>query len=219
VRPLPRLALVADIPSFGAPRLFDALTRILARVRGPSLMVIERDLPPGAGGSTDRDRLDRLIRWRALTAGAGAWLVVNRRADLGAAAGADGVQLPERGLPVAAVRQGFPELRVGRSCHDRAGLLEAWAQGAEWALLSPVAAPLSKPATLPPLGVGGVARCVGGIDLPVLGLGGVTAGLAAALVRAGAHGVAVAGGVLGADDPGQAGLELLRAIEEAEASI
>lgn len=204
------LLLIADAPTVGAEAALAAVEAVLARVPGRHVAVVDRDRDPARGGSSDRARLARLAALRAVTAAAGALLVVTGRADLAQAAGADGVQLPERGLPVAAVRAAFPRLRVGRSCHDRAGLLAAAAAGADWATLAPVRAPWSKKAPSgPPLGVDGFARAVAGAGLPVYALGGIGPDLVAALADAGASGVATIGAVFGQADPAGAAAALL----------
>lgn len=95
---------------------------------------------------------------------------------------------------VAAARGAWPGL-LGRSVHSVAEAREALAAGADYALLGPVWAPGSKPQDhRPPLGPHVFSALRG---LPVLALGGVDAARAVEAVRAGAHGVAVIGGVFG----------------------
>lgn len=84
-----------------------------------------------------------------------------------------------------------------RSCHTGAEVEAAAAEGLAWVTLSPYAVSASKPGygpALPPDAFAGHA-------LPVLALGGVTPDNAAAARRAGAHGVAVMGAVMRAEDP------------------
>lgn len=208
--PRPALLLIADAPTVGAERAREAVAAVLARVPGPLVAVVDRDRDPARGGASDRARLARLEVLRGLTAAVGAALFVTGRADLASAVGADGVQLPERGLPVEAARGAFPGLLFGRSCHDRAGLLAAAAAGAGWATLAPVRAPWSKPTPSgPPLGVDGFRRAIAGAGLPVYALGGIGPDLVAGLADAGAAGVATIGGVFGQADPAAAAAALL----------
>jgi len=210
---IPRLILIADGASPDAELLRTAAA-VLDAV-GRDAMVLDRDRPPSAGGPSDRVRLERLRALRELTRRAGAILAVTARVDLALAVGADGVQLPERGLAPADVRAISPALALGRSCHDREGLLAAARAGADWATLSPVRAPWSKPAAFPPhgphgpLGVDGFRAAVAGIELPVFALGGVGPDLVPALRAAGAHGVATIGGLVGQGDPGACARALL----------
>jgi thiamine-phosphate pyrophosphorylase len=138
---------------------------------------------------------------------AGAPLVVNDRADVAHAIGADGVQLPEDSLHVSQARAVLgPHALVGCSCHDRGGLERAALEDASYALLAPIGLVPEKGT---PLGVEGFARAVAGLPLPVFALGGVTPALAPSLRRAGAAGLAVSRAVLLATDPSAAVRALL----------
>jgi thiamine-phosphate pyrophosphorylase len=52
-------------------------------------------------------------------------------------------------------------------------------------------------------------------DLPIIGIGGITAGNAADCVKAGADGVAVVSAIAGAEDPGRAARDIRGALEAA----
>ncbi len=201
------LCLVADRPTFGAAHLLSVLPEVLA-VCGERAIVIDR------GEADARERLAYLVRLKALCREHGALLMISTRVDLALAIDADGVHLPERGLAVATVREAWPGLLVGRSCHDRAGLERAALEGADYALLSPVAAPTSKASTSQVLGIEGFSRRIEGLALPVLALGGVTPVLATALRRTHAAGIATLGDVLGAADPRARAAELLNAWDD-----
>lgn len=83
------------------------------------------------------------------------------------------------------------EAGASRSCHDEASLARAAADGCDFALLSPVFPPGSKPSDpRPPLGVQGFARLAAGAGLPVVALGGLDSLRVAGLRAAGASGVA-----------------------------
>lgn len=136
---------------------------------------------------------------RAVTDARGALLLVNDRVDIALAVDADGVHLPEAGFAPRVARQllGSHAL-IGVSRHDPAGLLEASAQGADYATLSPVHAVAGK-AT--PLGIEGFASCAALSALPLYALGGVRIADVASLLAAGARGIAVIREVLAAGDP------------------
>lgn len=97
----------------------------------------------------------------------------------------------------------------GRSCHDAAGVRRAAAEGASYVTLSPFAASASKPGYGPPLPSSEYA----GHPVPVYALAGIDAGNAGEALAAGAHGVAVMGGVMRAEDPAAVVAGLLAAIE------
>jgi len=102
-----------------------------------------------------------------------------------------------------------PRIEVwGRSCHSPDEVLLAQRDGARWVTLSPFAASASKPGygpTLPP-------EAFDGHGIPVFALGGIDADNAGDAVTAGAHGVAVMGAVMRADDPGRVVADLLKAV-------
>lgn len=116
--------------------------------------------------------------------------------------GGAGVHVPA-GAPAPAFAT-----RWGRSCHSRAELHRAAADGAWWATLSPYGASASKPGHGPPIPREAFVRA----PLPVLALGGIGPDNAADARAAGAHGVAVMGAVMRAEDPAAVVAELLRAV-------
>src|SRR5438093_12558457 len=126
----PSLTLVSDrrrLPGGDLPGLAGAA----ARAGVDWIQVREKDL-------ADRE-LARLAGAvvRAVE-GTGARVLVSGRPDVAALAGAHGVQLPEEGLPVAAVRRSFPGLVIGASRHSVEGSRQAEAEGADFVLLGPV---------------------------------------------------------------------------------
>jgi len=118
-------------------------------------------------------------------------VVVNSRCDVALAAGAAGLHLPANSIPPSRWRAIVPpEFLVGVSCHSRDELLRAQDEGADYAYLSPVYVPLSKPDSRPPLGWDGFSRLVEGLQIPVFALGGMTLAHRDDARRAGAAGIA-----------------------------
>jgi thiamine monophosphate synthase len=97
----------------------------------------------------------------------------------------------------------------GRSCHRRAEVEQAAAEGAAWATLSPYGESASKPGYGPPLPLMEYAD----LSIPTYALGGVTPDNAAAAVEAGACGVAVMGGIMRAPDPAVLVRDLLAVLQ------
>ncbi|NYI75915.1 thiamine phosphate synthase [Nocardioides panzhihuensis] len=96
-------------------------------------------------------------------------------------------------------------LPLGRSCHSPAEVATAAGDGFDYAMLSPYALTDSKPGYGPPLG----PAAFGDLPLPTYALGGITPDNAAEAVAAGAHGVAVMGAVMRAEDPAEVVRDLL----------
>jgi thiamine-phosphate pyrophosphorylase len=118
-------------------------------------------------------------------------ILVNTRADIALACGAHGVHLPG-GAPAPALwRRIAPSgFLIGVSCHGAEECAAAAREGADFAVISPVFAPLSKVTPEQPLGLDRLARICRATGLPLYALGGVDAGNAAACCAAGAAGVA-----------------------------
>lgn len=156
-------------------------------------------------------------------------VLVNRRVDIALAAAADGVHLGFDALDVVRARallaldeSEAPPGRAGQllgvSAHAVGELPGAARDGADYAHLAPIFAPLSKPAERPALGLGALAQSRGA-GIPVLAQGGIDADNAGAAIRAGAAGVAVTGAVLHSSDPGAAAHALRRALDTAGAEV
>jgi len=117
-------------------------------------------------------------------------LLVNDRLDIVLASGADGLHLPSHGLPLGEVRQRFPEMLLGASCHTVEEVRRAEAGGAEFVVFGPVFETASKRAYGPPVGVEVLERAAQVVKIPVLALGGITLENAGGCLRAGAAGIA-----------------------------
>lgn len=167
--------------------------------------------------ATDRTLIDWGHELRAVTASTGSPLLVNQRADVAQIVGADGVHLPETGLPVARVQQHWPRLAmIGVSRHDRAGLFAAQEAGATYAFLSPV---FEVPGKNSPIGVDGFRQAIAGLQIPVFALGGIGPEDVTPLLGAGAYGVAVRRAVYGAEDPSVVIDALLRRLDKNHANV
>lgn len=114
-------------------------------------------------------------------------LLVNGRADVALAAGADGVHLPSNGVPAAALRRRFgPGLLLGVSTHRVEEVERARDEGADYAVFGPV---WETPGKGPATGVEELARAAAS-GLPVYALGGVTIERFGEVAATGAAGVA-----------------------------
>lgn len=127
-----------------------------------------------------------------ITRGSSTKLLVNDRADVAKAAGADGVHLTTQSLPTDVIRQAFgPEFLIGVSTHSEKEVLSAREAAADFVVFGPIFETESKKQYGEPRGLQALQRIVSGAGgFPVLALGGVTMANARDCAAAGASGVA-----------------------------
>jgi len=111
-------------------------------------------------------------RCRRLTLGSETKLLVNKRADIAASAEADGTHLPSDGLPAAAIRELWPELLLGRSCHSLDECRSAAEEKIDYILFGPVFNPRSKKGS-EPRGLEELRRA-SSFGIPPFALGGIS---------------------------------------------
>jgi thiamine-phosphate pyrophosphorylase len=114
-------------------------------------------------------------------------VLINDRADVAEAAGADGVHLRADGPPAARVRALHAGWVIGRSVH---GVEEARGASEDYLLFGTVFASHSKPTGWVVGGLDGLREVVAASPVPVLGIGGIDPARARACAGAGAAGVA-----------------------------
>lgn len=128
-------------------------------------------------------------------------LMVNGNLEVAAACGAQGVHLPESGVPVREAREALPPgTLIGRSTHGTESARAAEAEGAEFVTFGPVYDTPSKAGYGPPQGLRALAEAAGSVTIPVFALGGVTPGRTRACLEAGAYGVAAISAVISQPD-------------------
>jgi thiamine-phosphate pyrophosphorylase len=139
---------------------------------------------------------------RALTLKWGALLFINDRFDVALAAEADGVHLGPDDLPVSAVRRAAPDgFLIGHSTDEPRIAQEAELAGADYIGCGTVFPTSTKKDAGDVIGVEGLGRVAAAVQIPVVGIGGVTPeGAQLIAAGSGAAGVAVIGALMGAKD-------------------
>lgn len=137
--------------------------------------------------------------------GRGERVVVNDRADIALASGADGVHLGQDDLtPEAARRLLGRAAIIGYSTHNVEQAREAAGMPVDYIAIGPVFDTASKERPHPVVGLDGVRRAreaVGG--RPLVAIGGITRHNARAVIEAGADCVAVIGALLSPTSPAE----------------
>ena len=121
--------------------------------------------------------------------GSAARIIVNDRADVAMAAGADGVHLPVRGLPPDRARALVPRpAMLGLSIHDPDPNLPV--PPLDYLVFGTVYPTRSKSAGHPVVGPSGLRAAVVCTSLPVLAIGGITTARIPEIAATGAAGIA-----------------------------
>lgn len=167
-----------------------------------------------AKGCSDRVLHDFALRVVEACTPHGTACVVNDRLDVALAVGAAGTHLGADDLPVAAVRRvAGPDHLVGGTARNAEQARALVCAGADYLGVGPAYATATKAGLPDPLGPSGVGAVAAAVEVPVIGIGGVTAERVPELLAAGAFGVAVVAAVSGARDPAAATQRLLQALD------
>jgi thiamine-phosphate pyrophosphorylase len=128
----------------------------------------------------------------ALTRATPTRLLVNDRADIARAAGADGVQLTAQSLPAHIVRNTFGhDFLIGVSTHSLTEAQAARDGGADFAVFGPLFDTPSKSAYGPPAGLAALRTVASALaPFPIIAIGGITRANMTDALAAGAQGVA-----------------------------
>ena len=215
---IPKLHVVTDDEILARPD-FETRAREVLEVleaRGP----VDEEVRGGAvalhirGARTTGRKLTRLARiLRERAASSGVLLVVNDRVDVALAVGAAGVHLGARSLPPAEARRLLGASRLlGVSVHSATEAVEMAGSGPDYLFVGTLFETPTHPESVArgPEFLGLVASRV---DLPLIGIGGVTPERAVAVVASGGHGVAAIRGIWDAPSPQDAVKAYLDAVE------
>ena len=142
--------------------------------------------------------------------------IVNDRLDVALAVEADGVHLGWEDLPPADARRLLgPERVLGVSAGNLEEARAALAAGADYLGVGPIFPTRTKADAGEAIGLAGLRAIRALSPVPIVAIGGITAENAAAVIAAGADGVAVISAVLLAPDPTAAARRLRQVIDEA----
>ena len=167
-----------------------------------ALQVREKDLGT-------RELLDMAYRMRELADKYSAKLFINDRVDIALSVEADGVHLGQNSIPPHAVRKAVNASRIthhasrfliGVSAHSIEEAKQAEEGGADFITLGPVYKTPSKLKYGQPLGVDIIRKAKAEISIPVFAIGGVKQFRVKEVMDAGADGIALISGILGAKD-------------------
>ena len=180
-----------------------------AAVAGGVTMVQLRDKH-----ATTAARIEAGRALKAALASTGALLIVNDDVEAAMAIGADGLHVGQDDFaPQAARARIGRDMVLGVSAETEALAAGIDARIVDYAGLGPVFATPTKPDHKQPVGLDGLARLVAASPVPAVAIGGLKAGHAAAVLAAGAQGLAVVSAICGQPDPQAAARRIADEIE------
>jgi len=153
----------------------------------------DRDLEP-----TERQAL--AFRLAEIVRPAGGRLSIGADVELAADVGTGAVHVRDVADIARAREMLGPTALIGLSAHSLADVANAQRAGTDYVTFSPIYETVSKPGYGPALGTSAIAQAAQ-IGIPIVALGGIDAGNAAAVLAAGASGIAVMGGIMRAENP------------------
>lgn len=200
-----RLCLVADAEAAGK-RDLGAIIReavdagaTLIQLRGKSL--------------DTRDFLDLALQTSGFLKPRGLPLIINDRADVALASGADGLHLGQKDLPLAYARKILGKERlIGISVNTIEEARAAESGGADYIGVGPIHFTSSKDKLPTILGLEGLRFVREKVRIPILAIGGIDADNVKAVMASGADGIAVISAIMGADNISKATGKLLSAL-------
>jgi len=166
-------------------------------------------------GLPTREFLSTAREVGAICRQAGCLLIINDRADIALAVGADGVHVGQEDLPVEAARKVLgPDKVIGVSTHDSAQALAAERGGADYLGFGPLFGTNTKATGYGARGLAQLREIRALVRLPIVVIGGITADRAPAALAAGADAVAMISDVVLAPDITAKVREVLEKIKE-----
>jgi len=165
---------------------------------------------------TTRFFVEEALRIKALLAPFKVPLIINDRLDVALAVEADGVHVGQEDMPYEIARKLMgPRAIIGLSVETWEDVERAQGLDVDYLGVSPVFATPTKTDTKEPWGREGLARIRAFSRHPLVGIGGLNASNAEAVVMAGADSVAVVSAICAAPDPYAVSRELAEIIRAA----
>jgi thiamine-phosphate pyrophosphorylase len=142
---------------------------------------------------------------QSVCAGFGVTFIVNDRADIALAVGADGVHLGREDLPVHAARDILgPDKIIGGTAGNLQEAMQAERDGADYVGFGHIYATRSKKKRVRPKGPESLVDLCRTVEIPVIAIGGINAHNLGPVMESGAWGVAVIEAVAAHADPQRA---------------
>ncbi len=122
---------------------------------------------------SSREVYDLAVAYREITDRYNMLLIIDDRAAIAEAVGADGVHLGQDDFPPEEARRLFPDLMIGVSTHNLDEALAAERSGCDYLNIGPIFATQTKSLPMPPVGLDTLDRVRAAIRVPFSVMGGI----------------------------------------------
>lgn len=188
---------------------------VLAALRGGATSIQLRDKE-----ASDADLVVLARRLKALTGAVGAPLIVNDRVAVVEPADADGLHVGNDDVPPEEARRRLsPGRFLGLSVTNATEARAVDPALIDYVGIGPVFATPTKADAAFPVGLDGLCAMSRLVSVPIVAIGGIGIGNAEAVIRAGAHGVAVISAIAFAADPAAAAAAIRTAVDRGRRPI
>lgn len=205
------LCLVTD-RRLSAPRSIEDVVRAALRGGVTAVQLREKEC-------ATRDFVELARALKAILRPAGVPLVVNDRVDVALVAGADGVHIGQSDMAYGDARRLLgPDAIVGLSVETLEQAERAASLDVDYLGVGPVFPTATKADAAPAWGIEGLAALRRASRHVLVAIGGINRENVAAVIQAGADGIAVVSAICSAPDPEQAARDLRVAINAARAA-
>lgn len=203
------------------PTLYLVTDRLLSKGR-PVEFIVEQAVKGGVTMVQLREKdcstlefINLAVLLKKLLATYGVPLIINDRLDVALASDADGLHIGQQDMPYVIARRLIGKDKIiGLSVENVNQAKEANRLDVDYIGLSPVFVTGTKPELINALGLDGIRSIASFSKHCMVAIGGVHSGNAAAILKAGANGLAVVSAIVSADDPMMAAQEIRQTIDK-----
>ncbi|MDO8885333.1 thiamine phosphate synthase [Candidatus Oleimmundimicrobium sp.] len=164
---------------------------------------------------SSRELLEMACKIHKITQRANIPLIINDRLDIAQAVKAEGVHLGQGDISVKTARMILgPESIIGVSCGNIEEAIEAERDGASYIGVGPIFPTSTKDNARKPIGIKGLIEIKRSVNVPVVGIGGISVDNVGSVLKSGVDGVAVISAVAFASNMKGASCNLSKKIKK-----
>ncbi|KZE69364.1 thiamine-phosphate diphosphorylase [Fictibacillus phosphorivorans] len=210
------LYFVAGTMNCDSPEAFERI--LLQAIQGGVTAFQFRE--KGAKSLRGEKRLEIANRAKQICREHGVLFIVNDDLELMKSVDADGLHVGQKDGDLKTIREATKGKILGVSAHTLAEAEDAVSKGADYIGVGPIYQTASKEDAEEPVGVARIKEfLMNHINLPLVGIGGITIKNVSEVILAGADGAAVISALSGVDSPEEASRKMSKIIQSAKRDV